>query len=208
MDEHDKARPVSGEIMASDTDRGATPVRADFTDAEIVSVDTVAREAARPSPRAPVAEGMDLLKASKPEASGPRNPVHGGALFWATGLAMVGLAFWISGGHALVRQSFAPAAIETGEALRIGDVVTRVENRDGRDVLFIEGEARNHGDTPEAMRPIEISIVDNEGRATRYFLGTRADELAPGNRYAFSSRIEAPATGVKSVSVSLQEGIR
>ena len=207
MDEHDKARPVSGEIMAGAATRDDTTLRRDFADAEIVAVDPVPPQAPRPSPAAPGAEGMDLLRA-RPTSAARRASVQGGPLFWATGLAMVGLAFWVSGGHELVRQSFSPAAMVKGEALRIGDVATRVENRGGRDILFIDGEARNDGDATEPMRPIEIAIVGNDGRATRYFLAARTPELAPGNRYAFSSRIEAPANGVRSVSVSFQEGSR
>ncbi len=206
MNEHDKARPVSGEIMTGDVGRGSAPSRTGFTEAEIVSEEATPRDMPRAASREPAVEGMDLLKAQAAPAARPRNPVHGGPLFWTTGLALVALAFWVSGGHALVRQTISMAAVEKGEPLRFGDIKSRIEKRDGRDVLFIEGEARNHGDAPERMRPIEISIVDGEGRSTRYFLGTRATELAPGNRYSFSSRIEAPRNGVKSVSVSFQEG--
>jgi hypothetical protein len=207
MDEHDKARPVSGEIMTGDPGRASISARQDFTDAEIVSVEPARRDSPTALPPAHP-EGMDFLKAPAVPARDERTQTHGGPLFWAVGLAMVGLAFWVSGGHALVRQTMSIAATEPGEALRIGEVKTRVEDHSGRSVLFVEGEARNHGDVPEAMRPIEIFVIDNDGRTTRYFLGTRAPELAPGSHYSFSSRIEAPRNGVKSVSVSFQEGVR
>lgn len=206
MNEHDKARPVSGEIMTGDGDRGGAPARSGFTEAEIVSERPTQPQMPRPAGAEPAMEGMDLLKAHSAPVAAVRNPVHGGPLFWTTGLALVALAFWISGGHALVRHTMVPAAVERGEPLRFGEIRSRIETRDGRDILLIEGEARNHGDAAVAMRPIEISVVDGDGRATRYFLGTRAAELAPGSRYSFSSRIEAPRNGVKSVSLSFQEG--
>src|SRR5690606_9476171 len=134
---------------------------------------------------------------------------RGGPLFWIFGLTLVALAFWISGGHALVRQQVAALAPEDrGAPLRIGEVKSRVEPHNGRDVLFVDGRAENHGSSPRSLPPIEIVVTANDGGATRYFLGTSGAELAPGDRYSFSSRLEAPRNGVKSVSVTFQEGIR
>lgn len=207
MSERDKARPVSGEIMTGAS--GVTgPSRDNFSEAEVVSVEPPRHgKSTTPSPQ-PSAEGMDVLKASATPPSSSVQGSRGGPLFWTTGLALVALAFWVSGGHALVRQSLPAIGAEQRDSLRIVGVTSKVENRDGRDILLVSGEVRNSGRDAETMRPIEITVVDQAGRATRYFLGTRADDLAPGNRYSFSSRIEAPRNGVKSVSVSFQEGMR
>lgn len=208
MNEHDKARPVSGEIMTDGAAKseGAQPV--DFADAEFEPVER------RPQPRASRAggaastAGMEMLRDSpRPAAAqAPRQP--GGPLFWSAGLALVALAFWVSGGHAWVRQVALQAPAESVQALRIGDVESRVESRNGRDILFVDGRARNHGTSPLPLPPIEIAVTANDGAKTRYFLGTRGTELEPGGSYDFSSRLEAPTNGVRTVSVTFQEGGR
>ena len=208
MNDDDRARPVSGEIMAGDPAK--TPARreaADFTDAEYETVGAAQRTSPASFTEAKPATGMDFLKAgAKAIDDGSK---HGGPLFWTFGLALVALAFWVSGGHALVRQQVAALApAETREALRIGEVKSRVERHGGRDVLFVEGRAENHGPQPLALPPIEIAVTATDGATTRYFLGTSGTELAPGDRYSFSSRLESPRNGVKSVSVAFQEGAR
>lgn len=213
MDDHDRARPVSGEIMAG----GPTPAHAsraapDFTDAEYETLDAAPQAvgpqnaAARFSDPEPAA-GMDFLRAGVLAADeGSR---RGGPLFWIAGLALVALAFWVSGGHALVRQQVAALApAQAREPLRIADVRSRVERHNGRDVLFVDGRAENHGTAALAVPPIEIAVIAVDGHATRYLLGTGGTELAPGGRTSFSSRLEAPPGGVKSVSVTFQEGTR
>ncbi|MER8868953.1 hypothetical protein NKI04_03240 [Mesorhizobium sp. M0814] len=50
----------------------------------------------------PSIEGMDMLR--KPETAVERPLwVHGGPIFWIVGVGAAFAAFWISGGHALVR---------------------------------------------------------------------------------------------------------
>jgi hypothetical protein len=51
-------------------------------------------------------------------------------------------------------------------------------------------------------------VTANDGAVTRYRLGAGATELKPGDRYSFSSRLEAPGSGVKTVSVAFQEDAR
>lgn len=204
MNEDDKARPVSGEIM---TDGAASRARAraqGFSDAEYEPVglpeQSSNRSFATSSPRG----GMDFLK-EKQTAPADNS---GGPLFWITGLALVVLAFWVSGGHDLVRSTVLSAVEETAPPLRINDVTSRIEHLDGRDILFVEGHAENGGQTPALLPGIEITVFANDGRNTRYLLGTMDAELGPGDRYAFSSRLEAPTYGVKTVSVTFQEGNR
>lgn len=208
MNEHDKARPVSGEIMTGGQTRRETVQPVDFSDAEYETVGTQ-REArpARFSPAGP-ATGMDFLKAGPAAETVTEPNRRGGPLFWATGLTLVILAFWVSGGHALVRHVAIPSPAETIQPLRIGEIRSRVENRNGRDVLFVDGQAENHSAQPRTLPPIEIAVTANDDQTTRYFLGTNEAELKPGGRYSFSSRLEVPRYGVKSVSVTFQEVIR
>lgn len=210
MDDQRKARPVSGEIMTAAAPRppvsAAGPNREDFTDVdyEAVPQPDVSPAPARPSATA-APEGLSLL------ASGGAAAVasaRGGPAFWAFGLLLVALTFWISGGHALVRDMVPASVSEPAQPLRIADVQSRVERLNGRDILLVTGRAENHGSTPLVLPAIEIAVTGNDGRLKRYNLGTRGTELGPGDRYSFSSRLEAPTNGVKTVSVTFQEAPR
>lgn len=205
MTEHDKARPVSGEIMAGGTDDAATARRGDFTDAEFESLagDPPRRQAAAAPTREPV-RGMDFLKGGA--VAEPRESRHGGPAFWAGGLVIVFGAFWMSGGHAVVAKMPQFRQVEKPAPLHIADVRSRIENRDGRAVLFVEGTVENRSAGDMALPPLSISVHENDGPTTSYILGTNGSVLKPGDRYTFSSRLIAPSNGVKSVSVTFAEG--
>lgn len=206
MNEFDKARPVSGEIM-TDAPSPRPEMRQDgVADAEFETVGESREPKSRQFMAPPAATGMDFLKQDAEPGVKERQP--GGPLFWMTGIALIALAFWISGGHAFVRQSILPPPSQMARQLHIADVSSRIERHDGREVLFVEGEARNGGEAGRSLPPIEIVVFANDGGTTRYFLGTNDAVLGPGERYAFSSRLEAPRNGVKTVSVTFQEGNR
>lgn len=219
MPDERNARPVSGEIMAAPP-AGAEPaepgfVRADVVDAEFESL-------GRPAPAEPAIsqpvlsigtavsplQGLDSLRKTD-VPNRPQAPQRGGPVFWIFGLGLVAGAFWVSGGHALVRQ--APFATATQPAqpvvnpLRIADVTSRVEDHGGRSILFVEGRTINEGSETETPPPLEINVTANDGKVMRYNLGTSPQPLAPGRASAFSSRVEAPKEGVKSVSVTFRE---
>lgn len=206
MNDDDTPRPVSGEIMA---DPGANPpsrpATPDVADADYETIAPARDATPARFPDAQPATGMEYLKAGV--AAVEARSRHGGPLFWAFGLALVGLAFWVSGGHALVRQQAAaiPSAEGARAALRIGTVTSGVERHGGRDVLFVDGSAENRGSDTRVLPPFEIVVTATDGGVTNYFLGTNDASLAPGGRYSFSSRLEAPRNGVKSVSVTFRE---
>jgi hypothetical protein len=217
MPDERKARPVSGEIMAAPP-AGAEPaepgfIHADVVDAEYETVrpDQPAAAHARTSisigtAAAPL-QGLGSLR--KADASRREGPVRGGPMFWIFGLGLAAGAFWVSGGHALVRQ--APIAGQTApaqsivNALHIVDVTSRVEEHGGRPVLFVDGKAINDDRIERILPRLEIDVTANDGAVMRYNLGTSAEPLAPGAAFGFSSRLEAPKEGVKSVSVTFQE---
>ena len=58
---------------------------------------------------------------------------------------------------------------------------------------------------PTILPALEIRVTGNDGRITRYRLGTAARPLAPGETFAFSSRLDVPKNGVKTVSVTFAE---
>ncbi|MER9335230.1 hypothetical protein NKJ06_14720 [Mesorhizobium sp. M0293] len=82
---------------------------ADIVDADYVVMPRLVPdvESVSPLPRAivmPPIEGMDMLR--KPEAPAERPTAsRGGPIFWIAGLGAALAAFWVSGGHALVRQA-------------------------------------------------------------------------------------------------------
>lgn len=208
MHDHDKAPPVSGEIMTEPKVGQAMGAAGEFTDAEFesVGVGNAGMGAGTAYADQNGVKGMDFLTPS-PERKGERS-ARGGAGFWISGLVIVFGAFWIAGGHSLVRQIPMPLLLEREGPLRLADVTSRVEDRDTLPILFVDGAIENHGKSPRVLPTLRIAVVDVDGASTNYFLGTNDSVLDPGQRYDFSSRLEAPRTGVSSVSVTFQEDMR
>lgn len=211
MTDENMARPFSGEIMAGGP-RAPAPrpaPAADVIDAEYVTVDP-ATGAAFPQPSAPAtgaataSPGMDILRGGE---AGRGRRERAGPLFWAGGLFMVAAAFWVSGGHALMArpQPAAPAVRAAAMPLRIANVESRIERRGARAFLLVDGEVANDGAAGAALPGLEISVAGSNGRTVRYFLGTSGRVLAPGERFAFSSRLDAPKDGVESVTVDFRK---
>lgn len=205
MAEAVKPRVVSGEIMASTAStRSSVAERMDVVEAEFETVEGEGPFGTRPnvslSEAGQPALGMDTLKGA---VATPRKPAPGGPLFWSFGLALAACAFWVSGGHALVRMDPSPlqAIAEPANVLRIVDVTSSVAVSGGRRVLNVDGAAINEGAGPALLPGIEIAVTGGNGRLTRYNLGTSDRPLPGGERFVFSSRLEVPKDGVKSVSV-------
>ena len=200
------ARPVSGEIMTG-TATNAWPERVIVDAADIVDADYVVlpRLAAHPLPSAPAPilsappiQGMGMLR--KPETA-PARSSRGGPIFWIAGVGMALVSFWVSGGHALVRQGPFLMAEQPASALTISGVTSRIDASGLKPVLFVDGEAANDGTRSEALPPLEIRVIDNKSNIIRYRLGTSSRSLGPGERFGFSSRLDVPKDGVKTVSV-------
>lgn len=208
MDDDRKAGPVSGEIMTAGVAPAVSRGNAgDITEAEFETLPGASARSATAEAgsiatgSAPVA-GMDVLREkAEPARTTPR---RGGPLFWATGMAFVALAFWVSGGHGIVRDLGLLKAAPVS-ALRIEAVSSRVDLTGERPLLFIDGGAANDGSIAEPLPSLDILVSDNDGKVTRYRLGMNGRVLAPGERYAFSSRLDVPKNGVKTVTVSFAE---
>ncbi|MER8629516.1 hypothetical protein NKH55_06990 [Mesorhizobium opportunistum] len=205
------ARPVSGEIMTDPpaiaaADRFMRGPAADVVDADYVVMSRPPVESVPPPPRAivtPPIEGMDMLR--KPEAPVERPPAsRGGPIFWIAGIAAALAAFWVSGGHALVRQASFVSGGQTS-ALTISGVTSRVDASGPNPVLFVDGEAANDGAKPAQLPPLEIRVTGNDGCTTRYTLGTSGHSLASGERFGFASRLDVPKNGVRTVLVTFAQ---
>ena len=203
--------------MSDPASAGRKPA-GDVVDAEFVTISGNAEPSAprESTPRAavfdaPPASGMDILRGGTDAAAivGTR---RGGPVFWLGGVVMVLAAFWVSGGHALVSrpaQATAPTstrpAASSHAGLRIADVVSRTEKRGERGHILVDGSVANDGSAPARLAGLDIVVTDNSGRTTRYALGTGGRAIAPGERFAFSSRLDAPREGAKSVTVDFSK---
>lgn len=211
MAEDRTARPVSGEIMTGMT-ANAAPERivrdapADIVDADYVVLPRFAPRseptAAAPpqAPSTPSIEGMGMLR--KPKVALARPVSRGGPIFWTAGVGAALVAFWVSGGHALVRESPFWVTAQPASALSISGVTSRIDASGLKPILFVDGEAANDGARSESLPPLEIRVTDKASNVIRYRLGTSNRSLAPGERFGFSSRFEVPRNGVRAVSVT------
>lgn len=146
--------------------------------------------------------GMAMLDPEASSFAGARAE-RGSPLFWTAGLALVAMAFWAAGGHALIRSA-APAAPPASE-LRIASFNSRIDDSGVRPMLVIDGEAVNEGRAAAPLPSLEIQVTSGNGATTRYKLGTAGASLAAGNSFPFSGRLDLPKHGVKTVSVAFVE---
>ena len=214
----DSARPVSGEIMTEPAPTGAGPatrtLAADVVDADYeVLPGSASADPPLSGPSAPPHRDMSESTASLAGMAMLRPPapirpfsVRGGPLFWTGGMAAAFATFWIAGGHALIRHSalFA-AAPDPVAALSITGVTSHVDSSGEKPVLFVDGEAGNDGPDIAVLPPLEIRVTGEDGRLTRYTLGTSGRALASGQSLAFSSRLDVPTNGVAAVTVGFAE---
>ncbi|MER9399545.1 hypothetical protein NKI46_15610 [Mesorhizobium sp. M0615] len=207
MAEQRTARPVSGEIMTgTSVAPESRPVATDIVDADYeVLPQPIPRVEAMPTPARDIAtpsmEGMEMLR--KSDASAGRPASRGGPIFWIAGIGAALAAFWVSGGHALVRQTpFWSVEQPEGAVLSIAGVTSRVDASGSTPVLFVDGEAVNDGLKAGQLPSLQIRVTGNDSRITRYTLGTSNRSLAPGERFGFSSRLDVPRNGVKAVAVT------
>lgn len=211
MVQFEKARPVSGEIMSTASFNGGAATLRDTKDACDAQFETFAATGKATPTRAdkPVVSitglnaGMNLLAQKTTTGRQVRRP--GGFLFWSAGFFCIALAFWVSGGHALIIGGETLQSAAAKQPLRIAAVESRVEAMNGQEILFINGHAENHGALTLALPGIEIAVTGNDGDVARYRLGKQEPRLEPGGRYIFSSRLQAPEAGVRTVSVAFAE---
>jgi hypothetical protein len=203
---------VSGPVVAGGVDGMRAERSGDVIDAEFETLKPDPAERLLP-PRAatPIgtatapAYGLDTLRKSYVRGSA-QAATRGDPIFWTVGMFLVIAAFWISGGHALVSQSLIPAWHFTpANPLSIAGVTSRVEDRAGRAVLFVEGKALNAAVEEQPVPNIELRVTANDGSVMRYSFKASSGPLPGGSAVAFSSRLEAPKEGVRSVTVNFQD---
>lgn len=178
----------------------------DLIDAEFISIGPApVRERITPLYRplfSPPVEGMAMLAGNRHAPVAART--SGGPLFWAGGAILALAAFWTAGGYSLLsRPPQAPVADNSG--LRIASVISRVDRTGARPILRVDGKAVNDGSSAVPMPPLHIQIVSAAGGSTLYKLGTAGQSLASGDFFDFSSRLDLPKDGVKTVFVTFAQ---
>ncbi|MBS3647997.1 hypothetical protein KEU06_05050 [Pseudaminobacter sp. 19-2017] len=180
------------------SNRRAAKQPGDVIDAEFETVGPQAQKAGRIDPREVGLNGLTCRVPTSTRLFDRR----GGVAFWLTGMTLVASAFWISGGHTLARN-FLPGG-ETA-APTISGLTARIDASGARHLLLVDGTASNEGTRQVKLPFLTISVSARDGSVTRYKLGTSSPSLASGERFAFSSRLDVPRSGVKSVAVSFAE---
>lgn len=192
--------------------RGPDAVRLDdVVDAEFVTLDrsgmplSVSRTASapsRPQIAASTPQGMAMLSREPLRQAAPHT--SGGPIFWAGGLVVALAAFWVAGGHALLAPAVS-GATHASDGLRIASVVSRVDRSGLKPLLLVDGKAVNDGLSARKVPPLHIQIVSSSGTSTLYKLGTGSHPLDGGDSFDFSSRLDLPKDGVKTVFVTFEE---
>ena len=211
MPDQRNARPVSGEIMAT-TSTEAAKARPgpsfDFVDAEFESLDggvgtgVAPRRYPADSQHEPAfTPNISVLR--KHKAARPAfGPARAGLLFWIAGIGAAALAFWVSGGHALMRHALSSPEAPFLEPLRIAGLTSRVEYAGRHAMPRVDRQVMKDGRDTVPMPPLKIDVTAGDGATRRYNLGTSGGPIALGRKFAFASRLPVPTNGVKSVSVT------
>lgn len=201
------SRPVSGEILAGDVNRsGNEPLsERDIVEAEYETVvgrhEKLNRAVDSSSDNESSLFGLNILNnRDKPEPGGRASPA-----FWIAGAVLVGAAFWISGGHSLVSHSDFQLASAPAPSLTIQDVKSRIERHRSKPYLMVEGVVVNDGGQRVALPDLIIKVTAIDGLVTRYRIAGGNEQITSGGKYAFSSRLGAPQSGVDNVKVTIRD---
>ncbi|WP_416924183.1 hypothetical protein [Vibrio sp.] len=199
------ARSVSGEMMTPGSlCAEARESAAGIVDADYVEIGPQERREGQGAgkPDAAAAQppgGMGMLDRSwKPAVQWTTG--RGGPVFWAAGCLLVAAAFWMSGGHALMR----PAAPDRSD-LRIADVRSITRTIDGTPALLVDGRIHNAGSAAGRVPDLAVRVRSRTGAATVYKLGSLRTPLPAGANYSFSGRLDLPMDGVETVSVTFDQ---
>ncbi|KNY14599.1 hypothetical protein AKG11_22390 [Shinella sp. SUS2] len=184
------------------------PARLEVVDADFVVIRSTAtrtsndnRRAARPAPSAEQPHHL-LLRIATASAR-----LCEAGLQFLPGRAFAGLVatafifvFAYAGGLSALKAALPEN--EPGETLRIADVITTVDDRNGMKVLAVYGRLTNGGNTTAAVPPVDI-VFEGAGKTLRHRLSLETAALAPGASETFALRIPHSGGKVPKVLVSL-----
>lgn len=108
--------------------------------------------------------------------------------------------FAYAGGLTALRAAL--PATGTGTSLRIADVITTIDDRNGMKVLAVYGRLHNDADTVQAVPVIDI-VVEGTDKPLHRRVALETATLAPGAGEHFALRVPYGGGKVPKVSVSL-----
>lgn len=199
--------PVSGEILAGRTARGGDRSQSDrdIVEAEYETVIGRHGRQGRPTDSAEESESSPFSLNILSDSDQAERNRKGGPAFWLVGAVLIAAAFWISGGHTLVSASTIQLASKPSSPLTIIDVRSRMERRGSQPYLVVEGMVANDSAANQTLPDLIIQVRAGDETITRYRIAGGDEEIVAGGRYAFSSRLGSPASGVKDVKVMIQD---
>ena len=131
---------------------------------------------------------------------------RGGPVFCRAGSCWCAALTRFGGRHNIVAGKGLIGSPTARQPLAIDVWRSRVEPRGEGEVLFRGGCDTNRGTDTRAYRPIAIAITDRNGfDEPAIFWDKRRAAGAPASSIGFSSRVEAPSNGVRSVTVTFRE---
>lgn len=211
MDEQSKSIPLQGEVLIEGVVAPKRDQSPDIVDAEFEVVRNKSDNSPRENrtaesrkttstPENPARPGMEILRSGGID----RKPERGGLPLYLAGLALAAMAFWVSGGHAMFGEirPIESTAADTS-MLRLAGIETQNIGIGSKNYVLVSGHVKNEGTNAAASPPVSIVITDKAGQVSRYRLGSNPTLIGAGEMMPFSSRIDAPASGVGSVMVTL-----
>ncbi len=203
--------PLSGEIIDAPAGMPGAPAggrKRDFVEAEFEEIglplltrEEISQRGIADSVAARLSgDGMSMLK----RESWQKVTQRGSALFYAGAVVIVFMAFWISGGYALFPGFWNGASPQTA-AMRLDNITTSTITVNKHPLVLVSGNVVNSGQQRADSPMVKIKVKTRTGDIVSYQLGSKGWPLDPGQSMPFSSRLDAPASGVESVEVGLSE---
>ena len=186
---------LSGEIVTGPRQGSLRPTRADEVEDAVFETVRQVRTSA-----VPMSSGMDLFGAVPGRIAARAPSAPAGIGFWCAGVALAVAAFWFAGGHTLA-SGWSGAAAEA--PVRVAALTTQVLHRGGRPLLLVDGTLENVAADAAPLPALTVNVTDGEGRVTRYRLGRIDGRIDAHGTWRFSSRLEAPRSGVSTVTVTV-----
>jgi hypothetical protein len=87
------------------------------------------------------------------------------------------------------------------------NVVSRLTEEDGRQILVVEGEIRNLGQTPRAAPRMRLAVLDAQGNEIyTWTAAAQKSRLLAGEKASFRARLAAPPQDGRDVRVKFASG--
>lgn len=145
--------------------------------------------------------GLAILgTVARDEAPARQPAASAGIGFWCVGAGLALAAFWFAGGHALATRW---SDGDDASPVRLASLSSEVLHGGKYPLLMVDGSLQNASGAPAVLPPLTVNITDGDGRITRYRLGRIDGRIAAHGSWRFSSRLEAPRSGVSSVTVTV-----